>query len=254
MTQKTTIQHKKQAIDTINDGSSNDEQKQLMNLRETILAVTEDDDEEEEDENNVMETKKRLLADLDSLVTRKLVKGLEKKFSDIKFKVELEHVAPPSLGSTKSGYRFILRKLSWTNGPSPHQVFYYIRDKYRYYLNSDKFDESMFIKSISDMDKRYTSFFFPLPIGNKNISAIEIFPRQIIEGKKSYYSVDVIDNKLNIKNVKGDTLNQALSLLQIKLEGIYYREDGADNGGPKPYDTHKYFLKKYLNTEANTKE
>ncbi|HEX5519875.1 MAG TPA: hypothetical protein VFX18_05495, partial [Candidatus Nitrosocosmicus sp.] len=233
-------------------------QDELIDLRQTIESVTENLDDEELDTSEI---KKKILTDLDDLVTRKLVRGLEKNFGDKNFKVELDHVAPPSLGSSKAGYKFALKKVSWTDGPSPHKVFYYIRDKYRYYLGSDKFKESMFIKTISDIDKRFTSFFFPLPIGNRNIEAIEIFPNKVIRGNNKdelyHFSVDVVDPKLDIKDVRGDTLAEALSLLQIKLEGIYYMEGQSDKG-PKPYDLHKYFLKKYvkedLNTESTTKE
>lgn len=240
------------------------EDQQLLDLRNTVISITDVDDGEEEDDDKLetAELKKRLLEDLDKLICKKLIKGLEKKFGDRKFRVEMQHLTPPpSLGSNKGGggYKFTLKRVTWIDGPTSHQVFYYIRDKYRYYLNSDKFKESMFVKTIPDIEKRYTSFFFPLPINGKGVESVQILINKVLSHEKVYYTVEVLDNKLNIKEVKGDSINEALSLLQIRLEGIYYREDTDSTTGAKPYDVHKYFLKKYikdndLNINTTTKD
>ena len=234
-----------------------DESKELKKIFDAIEGITEigdpptavvnnnNHDEEEEDTNIIdekTELKKHILSTLGDFIGKKLQKGLEKKFGDCGFVITLKPV---------DNYKYVLENISWNDGPIPHKLFYYIKDKYSYYLASssnDKFDESMFTRTITDIEKRYTSFFFPLPIKDKKIKSVPIMINRVIENKNTYYSIDVLDEKLSLKDIRGKTLNAALSSLQVRIEGIYYRDDSIvlANDDKKPYDVHKYLIKKYV--------
>lgn len=234
-----------------------DESKELKKIFNAIEGITEIGDppvivnnNEEEDTNIVdekIELKKHILSTFGDFIGKKLQKGLEKKFGDCGFVLTLR---------PNDNYKYTLENVSWNDGPIPHKLFYYIKDKYSYYLtpsSSEKFDESMFTRTITDIEKRYTSFFFPMPIKDKKIKSIPIMINRIIEDKNIYYSIDVLDEKLSLKNIRGKTLKAALSSLQVRIEGIYYRDDSIvpTDDDKKPYDVHKYLIKKYIFEDDN---
>lgn len=253
-------------------GSGSKELKKIISLIEDISGVgnppsSSDDNNgvSNEENDDKIELKKHILNSLNDFVGKKLQKGLEKKYGDCGFVVTLKPI---------KNYKYTLSHISWNDGPTPHNLFYFIKDKYSYYLSSssnDKFDESLFTRTISNIEKRYTSFFFPIPIRNKKIKSMPIMINKVLLSDKNtyYYSVDVLDDKLNLKDIRGSTLKAALSSLQVRIEGVYYQDDSLElssDDNVKPHDAHKHLLKKYitedeeeeedeeLNTEPDTKK
>lgn len=182
------------------------------------------------------------LAKIDNYLGNKLKEGLIKTFGDCGWSIKIDNYFRPFLskGATKNDYRYILKNISWKNGPSSHQVFFYILENFKYYLQSNVYDPKLFSRTIPNIEKRGKSYFFPRSINGKEFKPIEINISRIyhkINEKTTlqYYIIDVVDKKLQIENIKHESKQGVFTKLQDMLEHIYYL--------PRYNETHKQLLK-----------
>lgn len=171
--------------------------------------------------------KKELASIIDSYTGERLLQGLKEKFGERNFKVSIKNDFKPSLGKHGGEYKYYIEHISWDgNAPNPHQVFFYIKENFGAYLKSMDFDRRIFTRRLQGIERKYISWFVPLPINGAEFNAFEVMLTRI-ENKVNdkvtlvYFVAEAKDKKLNI-SVKDETLEGVLTRIQEKVEDVYY--------------------------------
>ena len=167
--------------------------------------------------------KKELSSVIDSFTGARLPEHLKEAFGDRNFKVKINSLFKPSLNRQGGEYKYYIEHVSWDGNPNPnpHQVFFFLKENYGAYLKSLDFDRRMFTRRLSNIRKRYISWYAILNINNAEFNAIEVDIKNVenkINDKVtiSYFIVKSKDEKLGIET-KGETLEDALVRLQSQL-------------------------------------
>lgn len=194
----------------------------LLTLKESLFK-----DLPETEEYSVL--KEDLIAVIDNFRGVALEEGLRKRFgANTEFRIEMKHYV--NVFAAKPTYRYVIKQIEWKGGPNTHQVFFFIKERFGYYLESQEYNESMFKRTIPDIEKRYTAYYRPLDISDTKFGYIGVNVREVqtmVDDKivDTYCTVTAKDEKLGIKDeVRGRTLAEALTGFQQKLEAQYYRE------------------------------
>jgi hypothetical protein len=262
MTQVNQTQHEQQPVKQNNSHSQTQQQQKLMSIKKSLEATIQEirklGGNTDPLETAMQETMKRI----DNLTGIKMVEGLRTTFGNHNFKVTMENYSKPFLSqsSTKNDYRYILKNVSWTNGPNPHQVFFYIKEHFKYYLKNQDFDGSLFSRSLPGIEKRHISWFLPIPIAGKEFDSIEIFISKVynkINEKTTMmnYIIDAVDPKLGLQNIRGETKQEAFERFQEALENIYYVPNVSSTENKQQYkdslQQYKELMKKERRPELN---
>jgi hypothetical protein len=201
---------------------------QLISLKKEISKTIEEIKKLGGNTDSLENTLTDCVHKIDNYMGTKLHSGLVSRFGNHGWKVRVDNYSRPFLSkSSKNDYRYILKNISWTNGPNPRQVFFYVLENFKYYLQSYEFDSRMFTRLLPGIDKRYRCEYLPLPMNGKDFLPIEINISRVYNKINDtvtlqYYLIDAVDTKLGIQNIRGETKEEVFTKFQEALETIYY--------------------------------
>jgi hypothetical protein len=112
-------------------------------------------------ENNLSNNLKSASKTVDTLLHRTIKKTLANKFGDYGWDVKIDSYLVPVInkggGGRRTDCRYVIRKVSWKNGPTIHEVHYFLVEEYVQYLHTTKYESHMFNRSLPGIEKRYTA-------------------------------------------------------------------------------------------------
>jgi hypothetical protein len=207
---------------------TNNPGNQLISLKKEISKTIEEIKKLGGNTDSLENTLTDCVHKIDNYMGTKLHSGLVSRFGNHGWKVRVDNYSRPFLSkSNKNDYRYVLKNISWTNGPNPRQVFFYVLENFKYYLQSYEFDSRMFTRLLPGIDKRYKCEYLPLPMNGKDFLPIEINISRVYNKINDtvtlqYYLIDAVDTKLGIQNIRGETKEEVFTKFQEALETIYY--------------------------------
>ncbi len=216
---------------------------------------------------------KDALRKVDSVVHNDIKKALLEKFSteefgECKWNIKIDnYIVPTLVKGRRNEYKYIIKNITWENGPSIHEVHYFIMERFMYYLVSKEYDSRLYTRNIPGIEKRYSSTFIPLPINHKEFGPIEVFISRIVhkineKEMKQYYKLQVVDNKYQIhkkvydeqkkqsivqtvpivQNIDAKTKEGLFLKLQERLEGVFYMRENT----PESREAYKQLMKNQI--------
>ena len=180
------------------------------------------------------ETDKKVI--IDNNTGEEIQKALIKQFGDKGFKVKMKNFLVPFVSPSR--YKYVIESVEWTLGPNPYQVFFFIKENFKYNLQSQEFRSSLLNRKIPDIEKRFLSFYRPVDIAGVAFDPIEIFVTKAVN-KKDGKVVDVTfyleimedwrtdeekkkGEPQKLRFIEGSSLDDVLYKLQSEIERIFY--------------------------------
>ena len=180
------------------------------------------------------ETDKKVI--IDNNTGEEIQKALTKQFGDKSFRVKMKNFLVPFVSPSR--YKYVIESVEWTLGPNPYQVFFFIKENFKYNLQSQEFRGSLLNRKIPDIEKRFLSFYRPVDIAGVSFDPIEIFVTKAVN-KKDGKVVDVTffleimedwrtdeekkkGEPPKLRFIEGNSLDDVLYKLQSEIERIFY--------------------------------
>ncbi len=215
----------------------------LLNYRKLVVDLAKQQfkglsDQKKEVIKGILED---MLKPIDNTVGGNITEDLIRNFGDQGFKVEIVAYAKPFVKvDANNPYRYVINKVSWTDGPNVMQVHFYLNDKFPKFMKDAEYNPKSYHRKISNVESRLIQTYKPLDIRGEQFAPIEVYISQVIyreNGKvadvkyiiqptdKTLQYTDIKNNTVNaLDTVEASTLAEALQMLQASIESCYYSQ------------------------------